>query len=480
MAFLETILPKSLLHRLVWSVVIGVVLVQIVGNSIWVYQIRQELNQTVDESTVSMAKAMNNTLRYLSKLPANYRLIALEQLREAGGSRFYLSLHSKPITVNGEFDSPLAERIKISMEQTLNLEWSPKPMLIELASPIALVVRENGTLLTELPDYLNSQHLILSPKPAPLLVVQLELEPNVWIYIATLLPDPFILDRYQPLTLDRLLFQGLTVITVLALLLTLVSWIAKPLARLSEAAERFGRGETHEPINTKGTKEYSSLALAFNTMEERIRRYIDDRERLFSAISHDLRTPITRLKLRTELIDDDESKADFEEDLEDLELMVKGALQSVKESDIHENHTDVDIVRLLNRLIEPMQRNGHDVQIIAHAQPVISAMPLALSRVFSNLLDNGIHYGGKVVVTVNEKHEDIEVIIRDFGPGISGDIRKAMRPYTRFDHGKQARQEGLGLGLSIAQNLVNAQGGRLELNNHLEGGLIATVYIPIA
>jgi signal transduction histidine kinase len=473
-------IPKSLLSRLVWSIVVGVCIVQLLGNSLWVYQIRQEVVVASDEQADNIAVSINNTLRYVSKLPASYRAIALEQLREAGGSRFYISMHQQRIDVHSLKSSDLSDRVLERMNDHLATQWAPKPITTQFASPVNLVVRENGTLLTELPDYISSQHLILSPKPAPVMVIQLEIEPGAWVFIATLFPDPFFLDKYQPLTVDRIIFQGLTVLTVLIVLLLVVVWITKPLGRLSKAAELFGRGDHHEPIDTQGTREYSRLARAFNDMEERIQRYMSDREKLFSAISHDLRTPITRLKIRTELLDDEQTMAEFEEDLADLELMVIGALQSVRESDIHENHSDVDINKLLLRLIEPMRTAGEVVNFESATINQIKAKPLALKRALTNLLDNAIQYGHQADVTVSSNDVEVCIQIRDYGPGIEGDTSVAFEPYTRLPHGEKLRQSGFGLGLNIAQSLINGHGGSLTLKNHVEQGLIAEINLPLA
>lgn len=472
--------PQSVLSRLAWVLVTGILLVQFFGNTLWVYQIRQEVLSATEENTDNLADTINNTLRYLSKLPANYRSIALEQLREAGGTRFYMSLHDRPIAVQSLEETKLLDLVVSRMKSQLELEWAPKHIKVNLASPVDLTVRENGTLMTELPSYLNSQHLILSPRPAPLLVVQIELEPGVWAYLAALMPDPFFLDKYQPLTLDRIIFQSFTVFTVLALLFFIVRWITRPMEKLSKAAEKFGRGDSHEALDTAGTREYSKLATAFNLMEERIQRYMDDRERLFRSISHDLRTPITRLKLRTEMLDDEQTILEFEEELDELELMVNGALQTVRDSDIHENHVDTDINKLLLKIIEPMRRAGHEINFVPDNSTPIKAKPLALKRALTNLLDNAVFYGKRVKVTVIQNDAEIQIHIRDYGPGIEGNAEDVFEPYKRLAHGQSKRESGYGLGLNIAQNLIQGHGGSLTLQNHDEGGLIATVILPLA
>jgi signal transduction histidine kinase len=140
-----------------------------------------------------------------------------------------------------------------------------------------------------------------------------------------------------------------------------VRWTTRPLAALSEAAAAFGNG-THMPaLPETGSREFVRTARAFGDMRERIQRFIDDRERLFMSISHDLRTPIMRLKLRAELLDDDGLRGEFHEDLDELDMMVKGALQTVKDSDIHENPTEIRLDALLGRMVRDAQLAGHEI-----------------------------------------------------------------------------------------------------------------------
>ncbi len=470
--------PDSVFNRIAWALVAGIVLVQVIGNSIWVDQIRQEVVKDTEENTRNLADALSTTLRYISKMPANYRAIMLEQLREAGGSRFYIAQNTQQIEIQSLPDSILSDLVITLIKKRLNQEWAPQNSKVILASPTDLKVKPNSYLL-DLPAYIVSQHIILSPKPAPLLVVQIEVQHGVWIYMAALMPDPFFLDKYQPLTTDHIFLQMLTVITILILLFFVVRWITHPMQRLSIAAEKFGRGEPHSPIDTAGTLEYTRTAHAFNEMEQRIQRYMEDRERLFISISHDLRTPITRLRLRTGMLDDEQLAEEFDEDLEELELMVNGALQTVRDTNIHENHRDVDINKLLSRLIEPLQKSGRDIHFQPQSIPPVTARPLALKRALTNLLDNALHYGDKVEIATRVDPGELTIEIRDHGPGIKGNTDHLFQPYTRLPHGQSKNQQGLGLGLNIAQQLIHSHGGELSLRNHPQGGLLVEIRLPI-
>ena len=171
--------------------------------------------------------------------------------------------------------------------------------------------------------------LLLAPISAPVLVTQIEIEQGEWLDLAALLPAPYVLREASLLPPRQTRF--ILMLTAILFLFTfaLVRWQTRPLRHLATAAVTLGRDIDQPPLPEVGASEIVAVTRAINTMQHRIRRYIDDRERLFSSISHDLKTPITRLRLRVELLDDEQQIAKFSKDLDDLELMVKGALQIV-------------------------------------------------------------------------------------------------------------------------------------------------------
>ncbi|WP_210546176.1 sensor histidine kinase KdpD [Rhodoferax sp. PAMC 29310] len=188
-----------------------------------------------------------------------------------------------------------------------------------------------------------------------------------------------------------------------------------------------------------------------------------DCERLFAGISHGLKTPIMRLKLRTELLDDEALKVDFHEDPDDLYVMVKAALQSVRDTDIHENLMSVRLDTLLGRLAK---RPIHpDASIECTTEPLsVQGNPLALERALSNLMDNAVLFGERVQVRLTRQGARALVEVRDFGPGITqASMTAAFEPHVR---------------LSIARSILQAHGGEIRLHNHVEDGLVVTVLLP--
>ncbi len=476
------LLPQTLLGRLSIVMVAGVMLTQLLGNVIWAAQRRAEAQIELVTSSQHVAHSAASAVRFFLSLPANYRPLIIQQFREMGGTRFLVNLNRGPVEIagigsQGVTSHSLAESALQQVRGTLQEDVPNLSKLrVALAWPEQLLVSDDGTRIGDLPASWV-QHIVLT-KPAPILVIQAEMEPGHWLYLASLMPNPYFLDSGNPLTRDRVLLQLLSLAAVLALSFLVVRWTTRPLAALSEAAQAFGNGEHMPALPETGSREFVNTARAFGAMRERIARYIDERERLFISISHDLRTPIMRLKLRAEMLDDDGLRSDFHDDLDDLDMMVKGALQCVKDGDIHENPTEVRLDALLGRMVEGARLAGHEVAYVPSGL-CVRAKPLALKRAIGNLLDNGLFYGNRVDISVFERGADIEIALRDHGPGVPQEAFATLfDPYLRLEHGRRQNSGGMGLGLGIARGIVLAHGGELVLENDPGGGLRATIILP--
>jgi signal transduction histidine kinase len=477
--FFNRILPGSLLGRLSLAMVAGLMLTQLAGNFIWVTQRRAESKIEVSVAAQNMAHTAASTLRYFFSIPPNYRPLILQQFREMGGTRFFVNINKAPIATESVGDQTLAKLALARVRSTL-IEDLPNVsnVRISFAWPDQLVVGDNGARLSDFPENWTRHIVLTKPAPAPILVVQAEIDKDNWLYLATLMPNPYFLDADNPLTFDRVMLQLLSLAAVIMLSILVVRWTTGPLAALSDAAEAFGNGEHMPALPETGSKEFVNTARAFGAMRERIQKYIEDRERLFISISHDLRTPIMRLKLRTELLDDDEIRGEFHEDLDELDMMVKGALQFVKDSDIHENPTEIRLDALIGRMIRSTLLTGHEVLFRETGHTVI-AKPLALKRAIGNLLDNALHYAKQVEISVSEHAGNIQIQIRDHGPGMPEEaLGTVFDDHVRLDHGQASNESGMGLGLGIARRIVDAHGGKLQLENARDGGLVANIILP--
>jgi signal transduction histidine kinase len=477
----QRLLPSSLMGRLSLVMVAGVLVTQLAGNMIWVSQWRGKAATDVRAASQYIGHSAANSIRFFQSVPQNYRVLLIQQFRDMGGTRFFVQLGRAPVPIRPIEPSALAGAAIETVGATLRADLPPLAGLsLAFAWPDQLAVTAEGVKLTELPDNWVQHILLIRPEPAPVLVIQAELEPGNWLYLAALMPNPYFLNSNDPLSTDRLVLQGLAPAAVLLMsILFAVRWITRPLAVLSEAAEAFGQGERMPELPVTGSKEFVKTARAFGAMRQRIQKYLDDRERLFISISHDLRTPITRLKLRTELLDDERLRNEFAEDLDELDMMVKGALQCVKDSDIHEDPTELRLDSLIQRLIRGAELAGHRVSY-RDTGLTVWAKPLALRRALGNLVDNAVFYGEHAEIHARPEPGWVLIQVRDHGPGVPADALSTLfEPRVRLLHGRRHNEGGLGLGLGIARSLIEAHGGQLTLDNHPKGGLVASVRLPL-
>ncbi|MET0207946.1 MAG: histidine kinase dimerization/phospho-acceptor domain-containing protein, partial [Burkholderiaceae bacterium] len=365
----------------------GLLVTQIAASAIWASQLRYKSQVETQSAATYVAHSAAGAIRFFRSLPPAYRALIIQQLREMGGTRFFVNLNHAYVPVEQIAPHPLADKALDVVAATLKSDLPNSPgFRLAFAWPDRLVVAEHDVRLEDLPNAWVQHVLLLQPDPAPILVIQTEIEPGNWLYMAALMPNPYFLSGSDPFSWDRLMPQALSLAVVLLLCLLVVRSITRPLAALSDAVAAIGQGhdEATPPLPESGSREFIYTARAFGAMRERIARYIEDRERLFISISHDLRTPITRLKLRAELLDDDALRNDFEEDLDELDMMVKGALQCVKDSDIHENPAEIKLDALLGRMVRSAQLAGHAVGY-APSGVTVRGKPLALKRALGNL-----------------------------------------------------------------------------------------------
>jgi signal transduction histidine kinase len=268
---------------------------------------------------------------------------------------------------------------------------------------------------------------------------------------------------------------SLVSLTVLLLTLLLVRWVVRPLRLLARQAEAIGKGRNPRHMPEQGSSEMVATIRAFNTMVGRIQKFTSDRERLFSAISHDLKTPITRARLRAEMISDTDQKEALIGDLENLETMVKGSLQMMKDDAIHENAQRIDVSQLLLDLAAKNQIYGLPIELDVQPGLSIDGRVMALQRLFTNLVDNALAYGRAVTIVAQANAEGIVIRIMDPGPGLSdADKARVFEPYYRLK--QKPSDDHVGLGLGIARSIANLHGGELELKDRPGGGLMVEVY----
>jgi signal transduction histidine kinase len=266
---------------------------------------------------------------------------------------------------------------------------------------------------------------------------------------------------------------------VLVLSYVAVRWVTKPLLVLASAADELGRDIHRPPLPEGGPAEVDRAARAFNTMQSRLVRLLEDRTRLLTAMSHDLKTPITRMRLRAELLDDEAARAKFEKDLLEMERMVTETLDFMRGLGTGEPSQPVDITDLLAGLQADNQEMGRTVTVTGQAASPYRGVASALRRCLSNLIDNAVLYGGRAEIAVDDGPAELVIRIRDRGPGIPIDRMEAVfEPFRRLEESRNRETGGTGLGLGIARNIARAHGGDVRLQNHADGGLVAILTLP--
>ena len=254
--------------------------------------------------------------------------------------------------------------------------------------------------------------------------------------------------------------------------------ITRPLSELARAAEAVGRNVNEPALEERGAQELREAARAFNTMQERMHRYVDSRTRVLAAMSHDLKTPLTRMRLRLETLGDAEAQERFDRDLDEMESMVRGALALLKNLSDEEAAVPVDANALLATVQSEFAEVGASVAIRGRARAPFIGKPQALKRCLTNLISNAVHFGAQATIVV-EDGAALVLRVQDEGPGLpTEELERVFEPFYRVESSRNRDTGGTGLGLSIARDIAQAHGGSLVLRNLPRRGLEAVLTLP--
>lgn len=303
---------------------------------------------------------------------------------------------------------------------------------------------------------------------------------SLWLHMAeraTLLQQAHALGVDLPSRFGTHLLFTLTAVIVVSLVA--VRLVTHPFQRLAEAADAFGGDLESPPLPETGPTETRRAAEAFNRMQERLRRLIVERSRALAAVSHDLRTPLTRLRLRAELVDDETLRAQINADIDDMQAMVESTLDYLRGLRENEPLQTIDMAALLHSLVADEQALGRPVTLTGTVVAPYVGRFSALKRALSNLIDNAVKYGHEARLTIEDSATELRLIVQDSGPGIpEADLALVIEPYVRLENSRSRETGGVGLGLTIARDAALIHGGRLQLENCPDGGLKATLRLP--
>lgn len=306
------------------------------------------------------------------------------------------------------------------------------------------------------------------------LVAQVRLEDgSMAVFFARVPHEP--LSRYESLA-PRLL---LTLAIFFALVALVVRMMTRSLEKLSRAARALGEDPEGPPLEPNGPREVSNVIDAFNRMQAQVRGYVHERARMLGAVSHDLKTPITRMRLRSEMLPEGAVKVRFVRDLDEMEAMVGSTLELFRSLGKEPQRQPVDVAALIDSLCEDWRESGYQTSVSGAPRAPYSAHPQALRRCLNNLIENALRYGERADLTISDDERELRIEVRDRGPGIPEDQLEAVfEPFFRLEGSRSRASGGAGLGLSIARNIARWHGGDVSLRNAPGGGLIATLSLP--
>ena len=344
--------------------------------------------------------------------------------------------------------------------------------------PYAGQIRVNMNLVPVRPINRAREVQIRGAPWANKITMALEFPDSGWLVLRLPIPPP------RPWHSPTFLL-AFVLMTAAAAILSIwaVRRLTGPVSLLAEAAERLGRDVNAPPLPEQGPDEVIRAAAAFNTMAARIRRFVQDRTFLLTAIGHDLRTPITRLKLRAEFIDDDEQRQKFMADLDELDAMVSATLVFGRDTADTEPAVAFDLVALLRTVLDDCADARPDaaetLTFNGPAHLTVTGRILALKRSFANLVGNAVKYGDSARVNLLVSEGLATVTIEDDGPGLPPDeLERIFEPFYRVEDSRNRETGGTGLGLPIARNILRAHGGDVVLGNRAGGGVRAVATLP--
>ena len=306
------------------------------------------------------------------------------------------------------------------------------------------------------------------------LQVAMPLPDGQWLSFATNLPD-----TGPAFSQQFLVSMAVMAIVILGISIWVVRHVTAPLASLAVAAERLGRDVAAAPLPETGTTETRQASRAFNDMQTRLRNLIDTRMRMLAAISHDLRTPLTLLRLRAENVKDEDERNKMLATIAEMDSMIGATLQFARDETVAEIRRPTDLASLLQSIADDMNDAGLSVTIEPAPPLVYECRTAALKRALTNLIDNAVKYGKTAHAAITVTPKTIDITIDDEGPGIpEQELSRVFEPFYRIEESRSRETGGVGLGLAITQSIVQAHGGELALSNRPSGGLRARISLP--
>jgi signal transduction histidine kinase len=460
-------LPKGLFGQTLLILLAGLIISHAVGS--WIYTAdREQAVRAV--GGFAAAQRIANLTRLVQDAPQEWRGRIVAALSD---QTFRVLLSSEPPAIGpANDDTPVAQAIREFLSDQLSLGPARQPR-VSASLPDGPVfggwhpMKGRGPMMHGFGAFgmfgafRNLQ-------------VAVPLSDGQWLSFMTALPE-----SGPSFSRQFLLSMGIMAIIILAVSVWVVRRVTAPLASLSAAAERLGGDLNAPPMPESGSIETRQASRAFNTMQASLRALIENRTRMLAAISHDLRTPLTLLRLRAENIENASEREKMLATIAEMDSMIAATLQFARDESAIEAQRPTDLAALLQSIVDDMADAGLPVKMKPVESVVVNCRPDALKRAIRNLLNNAVKYGKTASASIITTPNMIEIIIDDEGPGIpEQELTRVLQPFYRVEGSRSRETGGIGLGLAITQSIVQTDGGELTLANRPEGGLRAKVKLP--
>jgi signal transduction histidine kinase len=468
--------PKSLFGQTILILLVGLVISHAVGA--WIYAgAREQAVRAI--GGFAAAQRVANLSRLVDEAPADWRPRLVTALSDP---TFRVSLSAQPPPLPPSEAEGAAKAVEDYVRQQLPERPDRQVRVAVLAPPDGPPGAPFGSPFDHRPPPgmmggPGMMHGMMGFGPFGGwrgLQVAVQLGDGQWLSFVTALPQ-----GAPSVSWQFIISMALMGAIVLAVSAWAVRRVTAPLGLLAGAADRLGRDVAAAPLAETGSAEMQRAARAFNRMQQRLRRLIESRTQMLAALSHDLRTPLTLLRLRTEEVADAAERDKMLATIGEMDEMIGSTLAFARDEVQAEPRRKVDIAALLASVVDDMADAGLPVTMTAAAPTIHDCQPAALKRALTNLLDNAVKYGKCARAAIANTGGGGEITIDDDGPGIpEAELAKVFQPFYRVEDSRSRDTGGTGLGLAIAQAIVQAQGGELTLANRPGGGLRATIKLP--
>ena len=433
-------IPRRLTTQLVLVAVLTLVLAQIVVFPLFLYARLSSVAATIQDSAVSR---FASTAKLIESTPTSLHATILDSI---GKHPVEVKLYPAGASLPALPDLPLADALR------------------------SLLLERAGSALRDAKVYATA----VPPPNKPVISIYAELASGQQLWAQLQLPD------HLPTWSAVAMLTAGVLSTLLAISMVLIlRRLTRPLARLAAAAETLGHGGQSQALPEEGPQDIVDTVRAFNLMQVRIGEHIEARTRMLASVSHDLRTPLTALRLQTEFVSDDEQRERMLRTLDEMDAVTASALAYLTNSRSTEPSRAVEMVALVDSVCEELRLIGHDVECAEHERILGHCRPSLMKRAISNLVRNAAQYGHSARVSLTASKHSLTIIIDDQGPGIpESEYERVIKPYHRLESSRSRQTGGSGLGLAIAYEIIVGHRGSLQFSHRPGGGFRQQVELP--